>query len=228
MSQSTMIILFCILFVISIIYSRIRNYYREKHLAQKFQDEVMADLGGIYVRSQNPNQISHDLASLLRWCIGEKGTLKNVVKKQIEGVEILLFTYTYSRRTGRGKNSHKKYKIINHTVAAISTEPGQLPEFFIRPEGVFDGFQKAMGKNYLELPAAHSLAVQVYGEDEHNPLVFKNIPEEAWTILRRYNLSTAHRGNWFLLYQYDDLEDNPQTYQQYFELAEKFYRYFLR
>jgi hypothetical protein len=218
--------LFFVFIIVFIISFQIDSYFGERYLGQKFQNEVMPDLGGTYVRSQNPNKISPDLHPLLKWSTGKKGELKNVVTKQINGVEIYLFTYTY--RIVRNTTRRKTYYSPEHyTVAAILTEPGHLPEFFIRQPNFIDGFQKSSGKNFLEIPAAHSLVVQVYGEDKHNPFVFKHVPEEAWTILRRYDMSCVHRGNCFLMYQFDALEDNAQTYQEFFERAETVYRHFL-
>lgn len=218
--------LFFVFIIVFIIAMQIDSYLIEWYLGRKFQNEVMPDLGGTYVRNQNPKKISPDLHPLLKWSTGKKGELKNVVTKQINGVEIFLFTYTY-RIVHSSPNRKTYYSPQYYTVAAILTEPGLLPEFFARQPNFIDGFQKSSGKNFLEIPAAHSLVVQVYGEDKHNPSVFKHVPEEVWTILRRHDMSCVHRGNCFLVYQFDALEDNAQTYQEFFERAETVYRHFL-
>lgn len=65
--------------------------------------------------------------------------MKNVLTGETDEVRLAIFDYKYT--TGSGKNSHTYLQ----TVASIESESLQIPQFTMRPEGLFDAVGGVLG-----------------------------------------------------------------------------------
>ena len=82
------------------------------------------------------------LAKLQSFSLFNKGhgrKMKNVMKAETEIAQLTIFDYRY--KTGYGKHSHTHH----HTVVALESGSLRIPEFTLRPEGLFDKIGSTLG-----------------------------------------------------------------------------------
>lgn len=77
---------------------------------------------------------------------GSSRRIRNIVYGRVEGVEVILFDYSYT--TGSGKNRHTSHQ----TVGFFQSDTLGLPEFVARPEGMFDKIGQVFGYQDIDLP----------------------------------------------------------------------------
>lgn len=217
MSDVLVPLIFLILFLLLLGGTIYYNHRQEQEIARQLQEQVAPQLGATYV--ENNYQIDPNLLELLKGRFGMRGKIKNWLRGEWQKVPYELFTYTYVVRSGK---SSRRY---NHTIMAISTlEEPFLPKFLIRPPELFDDFKKMIGYEFVELPNAFNLAIQVHQEGVDDQLVFQHIPTEIWRQISLHDLTITNDGLWCIAYQYNHhLNPSLEAYQQFLQTTLEIY-----
>lgn len=219
MSDVLVPLIFLILFLLLLGGTIYYNYRKEQEIARQLQDQVAPQLGATYVDPQNSYPMDPNLYELLKGRFGTRGEIKNWLRGEWQKVPYELFTYTYVVRSGKSSRTY------HHTILAVSTlEETFFPKFLIRPPEFFDGLKKMIGYEFVELPSAGNLAIQVYQEGVDDHLVFQHLPSEVWQRIRQNSLTITNDGFWFIAYQYNDrLNPNLEVYQYFLQTSLEIY-----
>jgi hypothetical protein len=217
MSDVLVPLIFFILFLLILGGTIYYNHRKEQEIARQLQEQVAPQLGATYV--ENNYQIDPNLLELLKGRFGTRGEIKNWLRGEWQKVPYELFTYTYVVRSGKSSRTY------NHTIMAVSTlEEPFLPKFLIRPPEFFDGLKKMIGYEFVELPTAFNLAIQVHQEGVDDQLVFQHLPAEVWQQIRQNSLTITNDGFWFIAYLYNDrLNPNLEIYQYFLQTTLEIY-----
>lgn len=223
MSDVLVPLIFLILFLLLLGGAIYYNHQKEQEITRQLQESVAPQLGATYVNQQNSYQIDSSLRELLQGRFGIRGETRNWLRGEWQKTPYELFTYTYKVSTGKSSTTYY------HTVLAVPTQAEPfLPKFLIRPPEFFDGLKKMIGYEFVELPAAVNLAIQVYQEGVDDQLVFQHIPTETWQEIRSRALTITNDGRWFIAYQYNRrLDPTLDAYQQFLTATLDIYTAFL-
>lgn len=199
----------------------IASYRKEQKIERQLKKIIAPRLKATYVGHLNSQQIRPSLLPLLIARFGVKGEIKNLLKGKWQKIPYEIFTYTYER--SKGEPLTREY----HTVVAVPTwqEP-LLPKFLIRPPEFLDGFKEMIGYEFVNVPAAENVAIQVYQKGVDNQIVFKNVPSEIWQEIGYNSLTLINDGTWFIAYQYNRRLD-PMLYLQFLTTTLDIYTTFL-
>jgi hypothetical protein len=77
---------------------------------------------------------------------GRSPRIKNIAYGRLNDIEVMLFDYQYT--TGSGKHKHTSQQ----TVCFFQSDALTLPEFIVRPEGMFDKIGQVFGSQDIDLP----------------------------------------------------------------------------
>jgi hypothetical protein len=212
-----------LLFVIFLIVIGVLVYYvyqEENEITRKVKEEVTPGLNAKYVGDKSySNEIEPELLTLLTGRLGQLVQLKNIVSGEFYGVNGQIFTYVCHIR----KNN--RVHTLRQTLLAVKTNSiSDSPKFLIRPPELMDELKKMVGYEFVQLPAAGNLAIQVHQEGVDDQLVFQNVPAETWQKMQEHSLTATHDGHWFIIYQYDHrLDPTLEAYQQFLKRAVEVY-----
>lgn len=199
-------------------------YYEENEITRKVKDEVTPSLGGKYVGDISaPHNVEAELLTLLTGRLGRFVQVKNIITGEFQGVNGQLLTYVCHI------TKNNRVHTLRQTMLAVkTTDKPDLPKFLIRPPELLDELKKVIGYEFVQIPAAESLAIQVYQEKVEDEAVFQHVPAEIWQKINQNKLTLTHDGQWFILYQYNHrLDPTLDAYQQFLNNALEIYNAFL-
>lgn len=211
-----------LLFVIFLIVIGVLVYYvyqEENEITRKLKEEVTPGLGGEYAGDKSYQQeIEPELLTLLTGRLGRLVQLINIIKGEFQGEKVKLFTYSCHIR------QNNRTHTLRQTVIAIKTAAPHSPKFLIRPPELMDELKKMVGYEFVQLPAAGNLAIQVHQEGVDDQLVFQHVPAATWQNIQQHSLIATHDGHWFIIYQYNHrLDPTLEAYQQFLKIAIEVY-----
>lgn len=199
------------------------TYQEENEITRKVKDEVTPGLGGKYVGDISaPHNVEAELLTLLTGRLGQFVQVKNIISGEFQGVNGQIFTYVCHMR------QNNRVHTLRQTLLAVQTANPDAPKFLIRPPELLDDLKKMVGYEFVELPAAENLAIQVYHKGVDDQQVFQHIPAEIWQKIRQHSLTVTHDGRWFIAYQYNHrLDPTLDAYQQFLNITTEIYHAFL-
>lgn len=135
-------------------------HYREKQRTEELL--ATADSLGFSFSPEAEPSLLGTLSHFHLFSQGRGRKIKNVMRKRMAGVEVVLFDYQYT--TGSGKHSSTHYQ----TVALFESQRLQLPDFTLRPEDVFHKIGGFFGYQDIDFEAhpAFSDTYLLQGRDE--------------------------------------------------------------
>jgi hypothetical protein len=176
------------------------SYYQEKQRREQMQ--AVAARMGFSFSAEGEAGLRESLGHFHLFSQGRSRKTRNVMRREIHGVAVVLFDYQYTTNSSRHSNIHRQ------TVLLFETERLRLPFFTLRPQGLFRKLAAAFGYGGLDFPA-HPVFSDVYllkGSDESR--IRDLFSGEALSYYeRRSNLCTEGAGQQLVFYRGNGRED---------------------
>lgn len=139
------------------------------------------------------------------------GQASNWLRKEVDGATVTVFDYIYTR--GVGKNQ----RTLKQTVLLLESERLDLPSFALRPEGLTQKLQGALGNQDIDFPEhpGFSSAYMLEGSDEAQILALFDAEKLAFFAERR-GLSVEGKGRQLIYYR-DHKLVSPKAIQTFVE-----------
>jgi hypothetical protein len=151
---------------------------------------------GFSFRPKDLNLLSEGFAHLHLFQQGHSKTPKNVLKGAANGMETVLFDYSY--RVGSGKNSNTYHQ----TVCLFHLQDRSLPSFELRPENLLDKLVQVFGYQDIDFEASPEFSKNylLRGSD---PDVVRALfrPETIHFFKEQGGWSVEGGSGWLLIYR---------------------------
>ncbi|MEM7454718.1 MAG: hypothetical protein AAF456_10245 [Planctomycetota bacterium] len=99
----------------------------------------LADQMGLEYKPDGDANVHSAMSVFSLFNSGRRRKLTNLILGTTDEVSIAIFDYQYTTGSGKHQHTHKQ------TVAALSSQVLHCPQFFMRPEGMFDKIGSALG-----------------------------------------------------------------------------------
>jgi len=153
---------------------------------------------------------------------GHRKRIRNTLGGKRREVEVRLFEYTYT--TGSGKNQSSS----SQTVALYTLEGQALPDFEIKPEGLFDKLASKLGRVEIDFAedAEFSNKFQLTSADETAVRSLFGMAVRGWFTVHR-GISVEAADGRLLVYRRNK-RVAPQNLRQFYEECSQLVDYLCR
>ena len=151
---------------------------------------------------------------------GQYRRISNVLTGKFNGIPVMIFDYQYT--TGSGDSAH----IWKQTVIAMESEKLELPNFVLRPEGLFDKIGDVFGRKDIDFEIYPKFSKQYFLRGESEESVRNIFTDSTIQYYEQHpGLSTEGEGDRFIFYHGSrvvPIDQIQNLMQQGYELFELF------
>lgn len=221
--MSEVFIIYAVIIVgMVIIASSMAKIQREKEQDQLLETKLAPQLGLTYLDKLDFLGLEKQgVRSLLMGRFKTTGLAQNVLAGSLKGLNILFFTYITPYPSRR--EQQKK-----HPTFIVSTSGfHSLPLFVIRPPELLDGLKETIGYQFIKIPAAPSLVVQIAKEQTETSSALAHVPPELWQLIETNQWTVVHDGQWFMVYAYNRPLSDLESHQKFITAGLDIFVHFL-